>query len=89
MMYDNILTYTNHRSSPLPNGKWLMSQRWESLLFMHFSIPENSLQEFIPEELELDCYQGEAWVTIYSLLKYPICISVLVHHFPIYKITWN
>ncbi|MGP4062475.1 YqjF family protein [Halobacillus sp. H74] len=63
-MYDNILTHTHHRSSPLPNGKWLMSQRWESLLFTHFSIPDNSLQEFIPEELELDCYQGEAWVTI-------------------------
>ncbi|MGP4077753.1 YqjF family protein [Halobacillus sp. K22] len=63
-MYEKIIMHTGHRNSPLPNGKWMLSQKWQNLLFMHVPVAKEALQELLPEGLELDCYQGEAWVSI-------------------------
>ncbi|SEI05225.1 hypothetical protein SAMN05192559_108146 [Halobacillus karajensis] len=63
-MYDKILKQTAHRSSSLPNGAWMMSQKWENLLFMHFPVSKQALQSYLPDGMVMDCYQGDAWVTI-------------------------
>jgi uncharacterized protein len=45
------------------NG-WLMKQTWEHLLFLHWEEKAGIVQEMIPRELELDTYQGSAWIGI-------------------------
>jgi uncharacterized protein YqjF (DUF2071 family) len=39
-------------------------QRWRSLLFMHWPIDADSLREVIPKSLELDLYNGQAYVGV-------------------------
>ncbi|MFA1819401.1 YqjF family protein [Virgibacillus oceani] len=63
-MYNHILKETKHRNSPMPTGPWLMTQKWENLLFLNFPVPANTMQNHVPSGLELDTYEGKAWVTV-------------------------
>lgn len=63
-MYKNILNSIEHRHEPLPTGPWLLTQRWDHLLFMHLPVSKEIIKQQIPKELELDTYEGQAWITI-------------------------
>lgn len=39
-----------------------MRQRWEELLFLHWPVDAAMLRELIPSELELDTFEGQAFV---------------------------
>lgn len=39
-------------------------QRWRSLLFLHWAIPEELLRPFIPQQISLDVYDGVAYVGV-------------------------
>jgi uncharacterized protein YqjF (DUF2071 family) len=41
-----------------------MRQNWGSLLFLHWPMPAEPLRERLPEGLELDLYQGQAWIGV-------------------------
>ena len=41
-----------------------MRQKWHDLLFMHWRIPPQSLRPLIPLSLELDNFEGSAWLGI-------------------------
>jgi len=41
-----------------------MKQRWHDLLFMHWAVPVSSLEPFIPKNLQLDTFEGKAWIAI-------------------------
>lgn len=58
------LETVGHRPYPLPEGKWMMTQTWENLLFIHWRVPENALRPLLPSPLELDTFAGEAWIGI-------------------------
>ncbi|WP_409299342.1 YqjF family protein [Peribacillus sp. SCS-26] len=55
---------TSHRPYPLPGSPWFMKQEWKSLFFLHWPIPRDIVRSQIPAGLELDLYEGEAWVSI-------------------------
>lgn len=63
-VYQHILQQTAHRSIPIPDRPWVMSQRWDHLLFMHRRVSKDVVNEFIPRALDLDTYNGEAWISI-------------------------
>ncbi|MGO1060786.1 YqjF family protein [Planococcus sp. FY231025] len=44
--------------------QWVMMQEWHDLLFLHWPVPAGWLEDRIPEELELDLFDGEAWVGV-------------------------
>lgn len=44
-----------------------MFQRWESLLFAHYPVPEEALRPLIPASVELDQCDGSSWVSITPL----------------------
>jgi hypothetical protein len=39
-------------------------QRWRSLLFVHWEVPLAVLRRHVPPELEIDTFQGKAYVTL-------------------------
>lgn len=41
---------------------WILKQLWRDLLFLHWSIPVEKLQPYIPHSLQLDTYDGKAWI---------------------------
>jgi len=63
-MHD-LLRHTDHRPFPLPNRlPWVMTQTWNDLLFAHWPLPVESLRPLVPECLEIDTYDGSAWVAV-------------------------
>ena len=58
------LDRTEHRPWPLPDGRWVMGQTWDDLLFAHWPVDAEALRAHLPEGLELDTWEGDAWVGI-------------------------
>jgi len=55
---------SEHRPWLLPRGPWVMRQRWHDLLFAHWTIPVAALREAVPRALEIDAFEGRAWIGI-------------------------
>ena len=47
-----------------PRGPWVMQQRWHNLLFAHWRVSPDVVQPHLPPGIDLDTYQGDAWVSI-------------------------
>jgi len=61
---DSILFATQHRPWPPPMAPWVMTQRWNDLLFLHYEIEPKKLRALVPPSLTLDTYQQRAWLSI-------------------------
>ena len=59
-----ILKEIAHRPWPLPRGRWIMAQSWHDLLFAHWRMPVEVLRSKIPSKLEIDTFQGAAWIAV-------------------------
>lgn len=55
---------TGHRPWPLPKRPWLLQQIWHDLLFLHWEIDVAALRPTIPANLEIDTYDGRAWLAV-------------------------
>ncbi|MGL4611535.1 MAG: YqjF family protein [Trueperaceae bacterium] len=53
-----------YRTHPTPSTKPVMFQRWHDLLFMHWPVPIASLRSAIPVSLELETFEGQAWLAV-------------------------
>lgn len=58
------LVRTSHRPRPIPSGRWMMTQRWNDLLFAHWPVPASSITPLLPEGLQVDTFQGSAWLGV-------------------------
>jgi uncharacterized protein YqjF (DUF2071 family) len=58
------LENVEHRPWSLPHGPWVMAQRWHDLLFAHWPVNQEQLRRQIPAALEIDTWQGQAWVGV-------------------------
>ncbi|MBW3628042.1 MAG: DUF2071 domain-containing protein [Gemmatimonadetes bacterium] len=47
-----------------PPGKPIMHQNWARLLFLHWEFPATLIRPLVPSALELDLYDGRAWVGV-------------------------
>jgi len=45
-----------------PDSPVLMHQNWHHLLFMHWEVPPSALQALLPHGLDLDTFDGKAYV---------------------------
>ncbi len=59
-----LLQTTAHRPYPLPNRPWRLRQRWNDLLFCHWPVPAAMLQALVPPGLEVETFDGSAWVGV-------------------------
>lgn len=60
----SLLRHTAHRQAPLPRGSWVMFQRWHELLLAHWPVPADDLLRHLPPGLELDLFDGRAWLGV-------------------------
>ncbi|WP_211339616.1 YqjF family protein [Hymenobacter perfusus] len=50
---------------PARSSRWpLMRQRWSNLLFAHWPVSPEVLRPYLPDRLELDTYDGQAWLGV-------------------------
>lgn len=59
-----IVDRVAHRPWPLPDGPWVMTQSWHDLLFAHWPVATDRLRTMIPPGLELDLFEGQAWLGV-------------------------
>ena len=55
-----------------PSGQPIMHQKWGKLLFMHWPIDANLLRPLIPAGLEIDTFDGSAWIAIVPFTMWDI-----------------
>ena len=58
------LIQTDHRPWAMPERRWSMQQQWANLAFLHWEISPAVLQETLPADLEVDTYDGRAWLGV-------------------------
>jgi uncharacterized protein len=58
------LVRTSHKPRPLPSGRWMMTQRWNDLLFAHWPVAAPRIAALLPEGLQVDTFQGAAWLGV-------------------------
>ena len=51
--------------APIRSGRpWAMAMRWDDLAFLHWPVPVATLERFIPPDLQLETFDGHAWIGI-------------------------
>jgi uncharacterized protein len=63
-----ILAETAHRPWPLPQRHWVLTQTWQQLLFAHWRVDAKVVAPLIPAGLELDTFDGSAWIGVVPFL---------------------
>ena len=41
-----------------------MSQRWEDLLLLHWPIDQEIVRDTLPDDLDVDLFNGQAWLSV-------------------------
>lgn len=59
-----LLNDRDHRPWPLPASPWVMTQTWSELLFAHWPLAPETLRSFLPPQLALDTWEGDAWIGV-------------------------
>lgn len=63
-MWNALLADTDHRPWPLPEQPYRMTMSWETLLFAHWPLPAERIRPLIPPVLELETFDGSAWIGV-------------------------
>jgi len=63
-MNNELFQRVDHRPWPMPARPWTMVQTWDDLLFIHWPVPVAVLRKQLPSSVELDTFDGEAWVGV-------------------------
>ena len=63
-MPHDSLSRTAHRPWPCPSGPWLGRMSWTDLLFAHWPVLRSVLQPLVPRGLEVQEFDGTAWVGV-------------------------
>lgn len=53
--------HTKFAERPRP---WVLSMVWHDLLFMHWPVPAALLRPLLPDSLEIDSFEGTAWLGV-------------------------
>ena len=61
---NGILSSVDHRPWPLSQARWVMTQRWNDLLFAHWPLPVAHIARLLPPGLSVDTFEGEAWLGV-------------------------
>ncbi|WP_298315865.1 DUF2071 domain-containing protein [uncultured Aquimarina sp.] len=64
MTIREILKNTLHRPWDIPNEPWKYYQEWNNAIFLHWKVDYDELKKFVPKELEIDLFEGNAWVSL-------------------------
>lgn len=52
------------RGTKIDSPPWVMAMNWLDLLFIHWPVRPEALRPLIPPTLELDTFEGEAWIGV-------------------------
>jgi uncharacterized protein len=56
-----------HRPWPPPRAPWVLAQTWLDTCFLHWPVEPGALRRAVPGELDVETFDGVAWLTITPL----------------------
>lgn len=59
--------YTRSTPKDIAGRKWIIAQTWSRLLFAHWPVSAQAVRDLVPEPLEIDTFDGQAWLGIVAL----------------------
>ena len=62
-----------------------MRQTWSSLLFAHWRVPGDFMRDLVPEQLEIDTFDGSAWIAVVPFLMSGIRFRYLPPMPPVHR----
>lgn len=63
-----VTEHTVHRPWSLPDAPWTSAQTWVDLAFLHWRVAADELQRIVPGSVELDTFDGAAWIGVVPFL---------------------
>ncbi|GAA5494270.1 hypothetical protein Rhal01_00430 [Rubritalea halochordaticola] len=60
----DCLNHTSHRPWPLVDSRPSWRQYWLDLAFFHWPVRKAQIQATLPDGLEVDTYDGDAWISV-------------------------
>ena len=72
----------DHRPWPLPDEKWQWRQSWYDLCFIHYRIDLSELRSLIPKDLEIQEFEGSAWISIVPFRMFDVSRGKLPSIYP-------
>lgn len=67
-MSADLSTGIEHRPWPMPARPWVMRMNWEQLAFLHWRVAPELVERLLPSGLELDTFDGAAWIGVVPFL---------------------
>lgn len=64
MKPEEILQHTHHRPWPIPSKEWTLYQEWNEVIFLHWEVSMEILQNLVPPQLQIDTFEGKPWVSL-------------------------
>lgn len=64
MKVKEILNKRDHRPWEMPSEGWKFYQEWNRAIFLHWEVDLHELQKFVPNDLEIDLFEGKPWVSL-------------------------
>jgi uncharacterized protein YqjF (DUF2071 family) len=58
-----------------PNERAAGTQSWRDLLFLHWRVPVDAMRAVVPAELELDLWEGQAFVGVVPFVMQDVCTA--------------
>lgn len=83
MTIRDLLKETEHRPYVLPLGKWKYCQEWNKAVFLHWKVAIDELRTCVPGNLEIDLFEGEAWVSVVAFTMNKIRPRILPAFSPV------
>jgi len=75
-----IIQRNSGRGIPVSRRGWACLQQWRDLLFMHWPLAPEALRPLVPEELEIDTRDGQAWISVVAMrmgaIRFPVVGTV-------------
>lgn len=60
----DLLQNNKHRPWPIPKKRWKFYQEWNKAVFLHWKVDFDALRKLVPAGLEIDLFEGNAWVSL-------------------------
>lgn len=64
MNINEILANNSHRPWAIPTAKWQIYQEWNRAVFLHWKVSVEDLSQWVPSGIEIDLFEGEAWISL-------------------------
>ncbi|WP_121666199.1 YqjF family protein [Mesonia aquimarina] len=83
MKIREILNTTQHRPWEIPTKNWKFYQEWNNAIFLHYQVDLTELKKFVPNELEIDLFEGKPWISVVAFTMERIRLKNLPSFSPI------